>query len=147
MQRYFLLSQFSQVFVCPSGFYVIVRNLSQCQVTEEFTYIFFRTCMVSFFTFRSVTYLEHIFGYVVIGNLICSLFQVAILLPQYHLLKHSPFPLWFEMASLSFTKFAYIYICVCMSLYGFCFTGLSIHVSVQYCIIYRGFKCLNIWQD
>ena len=52
--------------------------------------------MVSFVTFRSITYLEHIFGYVVIGNLICSLFQVAILLPQHHLLKHSS---WASLAA------------------------------------------------
>ena len=57
-----------------------------------------------------MTYLDHILGCDVIWNLICLLFQVAILLPQFHVLKHSSFPLWSEMASLSLNLHIYLFI-------------------------------------
>ena len=122
------------------------KNIALIYVRECFAYIFFKSCMESYFTFKSLSHFEFIFVY---GVRMCSDFidlHATVQLSQHHLLKRLSFlhcMLYYPLSKINWILGVWVYFWALSSV-------LSIHVSVfvpiPCCFDYCSFVVLSEWR-
>ena len=122
------------------------KNIASIYVRECFAYIFFKSCMESYFIFKSLSHFEFIFVY---GVRMCSNFidlHATVQLSQHHLLKRLSFLhciLYYPLSKINWILGVWVYFWALSSAPSI---HISVFVPIPCCFDYCSFAVLSEWR-